>query len=185
MAFLNRTRGTFQSMSSNLRYITAALLIAACAGPGITDAPRSAELASARLAAGSNLIQCTEGPASSADGLVTPLGGVVTSGGTTITIPPGAVAEPTLIQVEVPASKLVETDISVPGLEHFEFLLPVTVTVSYAHCSRANIDRSPITAWYIDTETKALLEHMGGIDNKLTRTVTFTTPHLSGYALAN
>jgi hypothetical protein len=172
-------------MSSKLRYLSAVLLFAACAGPGITDATSSANVASVRSVAGANLIQCTEGPASSAIGMITPLGGVVTSGGTTITIPAGAVAEPTLIQVEVPASKLVETDISVPGVEHFQFLLPVTVTVSYAHCSRANIDHSPLTAWYIDTETKALLEHMGGIDNKLTRTVTFTTPHLSGYALAN
>ena len=34
-------------------------------------------------------------------------------------------------------------------------------------------------------DTKELLELMPSIDNKLTRTVTFTTGHLSGYALAN
>ena len=33
--------------------------------------------------------------------------------------------------------------------------------------------------------TKQPLENMGGIDNKLLKTVTFVTPHLSGYAIAN
>jgi hypothetical protein len=39
--------------------------------------------------------------------------------------------------------------------------------------------------WYIDSDTKAMLEPMGGVDNKLLKTITFTTGHLSGYAVAN
>ena len=43
----------------------------------------------------------------------------------------------------------------------------------------------PLTAWHIDPVTHELLEPMVSIDNKLLHTVTFTTIHLSGYALAN
>jgi hypothetical protein len=39
--------------------------------------------------------------------------------------------------------------------------------------------------WYIDPATGTLLENMLGVDNKLTRTITFSTGHLSGYAVAN
>jgi hypothetical protein len=100
-------------------------------------------------------------------------------------VPAGAVLVPTLIQVTTPASRYMEVDISVPGVEHFVFELPVTVTIDYGRCSRSDLDKAQLTAWYIDSETKALLEAMGGVDDKVARTVTFTTPHLSGYALAN
>ena len=163
---------------------TAALALA-CAGPAITDATRVSEARRQAAVAGANLIECPSSQSSTTTTLVSPLGGLVSIGGTTISIPAGALALPTLITVTVPASNYMEVDISVPGLEHFEFDLPVTVTVSYARCNRADIDQSPLSAWYIDGETHELLEHMGGTDNKVARTVTFTTPHLSGYALAN
>ena len=120
-----------------------------------------------------------------ASGLVTPLGGVVSAGGTTITVPAGALLEATTISVTVPASNYMEIDVSVSGVDHFTFELPVAVVIDYSRCSRANIDRGPLTAWYIDSGTHEMLEAMPSIDNKLTRTVTFTTGHLSGYALAN
>ena len=47
------------------------------------------------------------------------------------------------------------------------------------------VDAAPLTVWYIDSETKAPLENMGGVDEKLTRTITFVTSHLSEYAIAN
>jgi hypothetical protein len=78
-----------------------------------------------------------------------------------------------------------EVDISVEGAAHFTFQLPVTVTVSYARCDPSAIEGSTLTVWYIDSVTKALLAPMGGIDNAIARTVTFTTGHLSGYAVAN
>jgi hypothetical protein len=112
------------------------------------------------------------------------LGGTVGVDGSRITLPPGAVLEPTTITVTVPASKYVEIDVSANGAEHFEFLVPAAVTISYARCTRSDINAKVLSAWYIDSVLKTLLQHMGGVDNKITRTVTFTTDHLSGYSIA-
>lgn len=167
-----------------LSTLAAAVAAAACAGPGITDAPMS-RASDAALLGSATLVECPASTTSSASALITPLGGVVTAGGTTISVPAGAVLLPTTITVTVPASNYMEVDISVPGVEHFVFQQPVTVTLSYARCTRNDIDKAPLTAWHIDGNTKALLEAMGGVDDKLARTVTFPTGHLSGYALAN
>lgn len=165
--------------------LAAAIAAAACAGPGITDAPMSRRAADARLTSSATLVECPTNSSSSASELITPLGGTVSAGGTTIAVPAGAVLVPTTITVTVPASNYMEVDISVPGVEHFVFEQPATVTLSYARCTRSDIDKSPLTVWHIDGGSKALLEHMGGLDDKLARTVTFPTGHLSGYALAN
>lgn len=167
-----------------LSTLAAAIAVAACAVPGITDAPMS-RAPDAALLGSASLVECPTSTTSSATALITPLGGSVSAGGTTIAVPAGAVLVPTTITVTVPASNYMEVDISVPGVEHFEFLVPVTVTLSYARCTRSDIDKSPLTAWHIDGTTKALLEHMGGTDDKVARAVTFPTGHLSGYALAN
>ena len=156
-------------------------LVAACAADGIVGT-NGAPDASLRAPA---LIQCPTNHSASATALVGPLGGLVSVEGTSIQIPAGALLSPATVTVTIPASPLMEVDISVAGVEHFVFELPVAVTLSYARCARGDIDLSPLSVWYIDSETKALLEPMGGIDNKLLRTVTFTTGHLSGYAVAN
>jgi len=116
---------------------------------------------------------------------VGPLGGLVSAGGTSVSIPAGALLETVTLSVTVPASNFVEIDVSVAGAESFIFELPVVVTVSYDRCSRNNINFSPISAWHFDQGTGELLEQMPSVDNKLTSTVTFTTGHLSGYILAN
>jgi hypothetical protein len=89
------------------------------------------------------------------------------------------------VTVTVPSSNYVEIDVTVDGAEHFVFAQPVVITMSYARCSRNNIDLTPLTAWHFDQQTGELLEAMPSVDNKLLRTVTFTTGHLSGYILAN
>ena len=52
-------------------------------------------------------------------------------------------------------------------------------------CSRTNIPRGPLSVWLVDPATGEMFENMGGVDDKLTRTVTFVTDHFSGYAIAN
>src|SRR5205823_440230 len=43
-----------------------------------------------------------------------------------------------------------------------------------------------LLGWHIDPVTHDLLEEMGGVvDDKISRHITFTTGHLSGYAVAN
>ncbi|HMC57239.1 MAG TPA: hypothetical protein VKH19_18815 [Gemmatimonadaceae bacterium] len=105
--------------------------------------------------------------------------------GTTVAIPAGALLGPTAVTVTVPASPYMEIDVSVAGVDHFLFEQPITMTVGYSRCTSLWTRLLPLTAWYINSETNALIEPMVSVDNKLTRTVTFTTIHLSGYALAN
>jgi hypothetical protein len=173
-----------RSFKAVLATVVAATL-AACAASEIAGVKAADSSQQSLFGFGTSLVECPTNTASTATGLITSLGGVVSAGGTSIIVPAGAVLDPTTVTVTVPASNYMEVDISVAGVDHYLFQLPVTVTVSYARCSRANIDRSFLSAWYIDTDTHALLEQMPSSDNKLTRTVTFTTGHLSGYALAN
>jgi hypothetical protein len=113
------------------------------------------------------------------------LGGTVQIGATNISIPSGALTAPTLISVTVPASPYMEIDVSAVGFTSFLFQKPVSVTIVYSRCNRSDIDQQPLHVWHIDPVTKQLLEDMGGSDDKTARRITFTTGHLSGYAVAN
>jgi hypothetical protein len=162
-------------------------VLGACVGSDATapEAPASAK--PVVLESGSNpaLIQCPAPQATTSSAVIGMLGGVLNLGAASISIPAGALLQSSIVTVTVPASPYVEVDITIDGAEHFLFELPVVVTISYARCSPGAFLFTPLSAWHIDSETNALLENMGGIDNKLTRTVTFVTGHLSGYAVAN
>lgn len=135
---------------------------------------------------GPNLIQCPTSQTTTTSAVIGVLGGVLDLGGAaSITIPAGALLQSSLVTVTVPQSPYVKVDITVDSAPHFLFELPVVVTISYARCPSGSFLFTPLSAWYINSETNQLLENMGGIDNKLTRTVTFITGHLSGYAVAN
>jgi len=162
----------------------ATIIVAACAVSDITSVKPSSTDRS-EVGIGATLLECPSNASATTSGLLTPLGGVLSVGGATVVVPEGALLEPVNVTVTVPASQYVEVEVSVSGVDHYTFELPVAITISYDRCSRSNIDHAPLSAWYIDSDSKALLAPMGGIDNKLLRTVTFTTGHLSGYALAN
>jgi len=130
------------------------------------------------------LLQCPSSESATATTTIGPAGGFLSVGGTSVSIPLGALLEPTTIELTVPASQYVEVRIKAKGQEHFIFESPITVTIDYSRCTRSDLLFRLLTAWEIDPETKDLLERMGGIDNKLTRSVTFSTIHLSGYAIA-
>ena len=158
------------------------LAAAACEPLDQVSAPVDAP--SLTASSGPSLIQCPTNTTSSATETVTALGGTVSLGGHSIQIPGGGLLGPTTITVTEPASQYVEIDIQAGAAEHFDFQLPMLVTISYARCGRTDIDRIPLQVWYIDPVTHELLENMGGVDNKLLRTVSFWTNHLSGYAIA-
>jgi hypothetical protein len=132
-----------------------------------------------------DLVICPAGEPQSATALIGPLGGVLAAGNTQVVIPANAVLSPTTFNLSVPASKYVEIEVTTDASEHYVFAQPVLVTIDYSRCSRSNLLRGPLSAWNIDPETKALLERMISVDNKLTQTVTFTTLHFSGYAVAD
>ena len=134
------------------------------------------------------LIQCPTTATSTASGLIDALGGTISVNGASIVIPAGAVLQQTLFTVTMPASQYVKVDITATDpllgpLTNYRFQLPATVRLSYARCGRGWW--MPLTAWYVDSSTNALLQNMLGVDDKLTRAVIFTTLHLSSYAVAN
>ena len=163
--------------------VTSAAILAACAEPA--GAPLRATNYKAFAGAGATLVECPASESFEASRVVTGLGGSVSVGGTTITLPVGAVRGPTKVTLRVPASNYMEIDVGANDQEHFTFAAPVSITISYARCTRTNIDKAPLTVWYVDPVTRALIAPMGGVDDKAARTITFTTDHLSGYIIAN
>ena len=110
------------------------------------------------------------------------LGGSVSLGGTSVLLPLAAVLTPTNIELTIPASQYMEIGVTANG-GSLIFQRAITVTIDYSRCS-SEIQQKQLSVWHIDENSKALLENMGGIDNKLLKSITFTTLHLSGYALA-
>lgn len=134
---------------------------------------------------GSTLIECPISETRSVEQQVGVLGGTIELDGHRMTVPEGALLAPTTFTLTVPRSNYVEIEIRADGEESFEFLEAVSITISYDRCTRSNLDKAELTAWQIDPLTKELLEHMGGTDDKAETTVTFTSGHLSGFAIAN
>lgn len=132
------------------------------------------------------LVECPTSETQSTTAQIGVDGGLLQLGGTSVMIPIGALLGDTEFTLTVPASRYVEVQIEAQGHEgqRFDFELPVVVSVDYSRCSRSNILRAPLAAWYIDDDTKQLLEEMVSIDDKLLQRVTFTTGHLSTYAIA-
>ena len=172
-----------------IHFLLAATLIAggvaSCTSDTVTAPQAGARSSLLGFSNTPSLITCPAGDSQSATGIIGPLGGVLSAGNTSVVIPANAVLDPTTFTLTVPSSKYVEIEVTANGGEHYLFAQPVTVTIDYGRCSRSNIDLVPLSAWNIDPVTKALLEQEPSVDNKLARTVTFTTIHFSGYAVAD
>ena len=131
------------------------------------------------------LLKCPATQTQSTSALITTLGATVSLGGTSVKIPAGALLAATTIKLTVPASQYMEIAVQANDLTSFLFQQPVSITIDYSRCPDAEANKAPLSVWHIDTESKQLLENMGGVDDKTTHTITFTTGHLSGYAVAN
>ena len=164
--------------------LTTATVLGACAGSDRTVAPEAGTPLALLGGSSPQLLSCANAPASTS-GIVTPsLGGRIAVGGVSITLPAGAVVEPTTISITVPASPHREVQIRANGQEHFQFLETAVVTLSYESCG-VSLLAPALAVWNVDEATRAPLAQMLSVDNRLTRTVTFVTNHLSGYAIAN
>jgi len=100
-----------------------------------------------------------------------------------VTIPLGVLSAGSEVELSIPAGQYMEVDLSVNG-GSFIFPQPVVVTIDYSRCNRFATLFRLRSVWNIDENTKALLQNMGGIDNKLAQSITFTTLHFSGFAIA-
>lgn len=130
------------------------------------------------------LLRCPTTQTQTKSALITTLGATVTLGATSVQIPAGALLAATTITLTVPASQYMEIAVQANDLTSFLFQQPISITIDYSRCPAAEANKTPLSVWHIDTQSKQLLENMGGVDNKTTHTITFTTGHLSGYAVA-
>ena len=167
----------------------AALLTVACGDPTAAPSPSGTTAGPRRVSdhtgGEARLLACT--PAAEEQrtlALVGPLGATVRLGNTSVEVPPGALLDETLLEVVVPATEAVEYGIHAVGVSHFVFESPVTVTLDYARCADALPPNAEPEGVYIRRDPYEVLEHMGGAADRDARTVTFTTGHLSGYAVA-
>lgn len=154
--------------------------------PDTTQGPDTAQTPGTGGPIQPRLIECPTDERSTNFGLIGVLGGTVAAAGTSISLPAGAVAVPTgtLIRVTVPASTYMEVEFTANDLLTFFFLKTVTVTIDYSRCHRSVTDGKTLSVWLIDTNTKALILNMNGVNDPAQRRMTFTTNHLSGYAIA-
>ena len=130
------------------------------------------------------LIECpTQEPATNA-GLIGVLGGTVAAAGSSISLPAGALLGGTLIRMTVPASTYMEVDVTANDLLAFVFVKPVTITIDYSRCPSSVTAGKTLSVWHINTQTKVLLRNMNGVNDPVQRKMSFTTDHLSGYAIA-
>lgn len=152
--------------------------------PDTTQGPDTAQTPGTSGPIQPRLIECPTNQTSTNSGLIGVLGGTVAAAGTSISVPAGAVLTGTLISVTVPASTYMEVEFTANDLLTFLFLNTVTVTIDYSRCLRSVTDGKTLSVWLIDTNTKALILNMNGVNDPAQRRMTFTTNHLSGYAIA-
>jgi hypothetical protein len=170
------------------------LAVAACSGDVASPSqPAGAAVAGSIIpplishsdATSASLIECPTNETQSVTARIGPLGGVLALGNTRVVIPLSAVLFPTDFTLTVPASRFVEIEVRAAGTEHYLFQTPIAMTIDYSRCNSPELSQETLSVWNIDPESKALLERMTGVDDKLTHTIVFTTIHLSGYAVAD
>ena len=131
------------------------------------------------------LLACPTHEPYSARQVIGEAGGTVAVRGTSITIPAGALLEPTEFEVTIPESPYLEIEIHAAGHDSYQYQKPATNTIKYSNCSDNSVPAGArLVGAYIDSETNQVLEVMGGTDDKTARRVSFSTWHLSGYAVA-
>jgi hypothetical protein len=166
------------------RVLAAALL--GLSVPGCRDAT-TAPAAAARPAlsqgVAGTLLSCPTNAEERAAAWIGPEGGSVQARGATLRVPAGAVADSTHFEIVVPVSQTMKVDVHAAGAAHFRFLTPASITINFSRCAGSSVPVALLQAAYIDLNTEAVLEFMGGSVDATGRKVTFTTPHLSGYAI--
>jgi hypothetical protein len=163
--------------------VAALATLGACGDQRPTEPPDPAATGSLLAGSRPTLVECPTSETKTKTAEIGVSGGTLSIDGTSVVFPQGALPGLTTVTLTIPASQYVEIAIKTDGAEYFPAVGPI-VTISYARCRRNNLLFKPLTAWYIDADSKDLLEKMVGTDNKVTQSVTFTTSHFSGYAIA-
>jgi hypothetical protein len=130
------------------------------------------------------LAYCPSSETVSASRVIGPDGGTVAIAGHRIDIPAGAIPRPTRVKLVAPAGRVLRVDITAGQEEHYQFLAPARVTISYDRCPRQHRLLGAAEAWYLDPATEQPLEDMDATTDRRSRTMAFPTPHLSTYVVS-
>ena len=109
--------------------------------------------------------------------VIGPEGGTIVVGAHSLTIPPGALAEPRTIRAEQVSGRVNSVRFGPHGLT---FARPATLSLSYANCSPLVVANKVV---YTDEELQ-MLELLPSLDDSESRTVTGEIRHFSRYAVA-
>jgi hypothetical protein len=166
-----------------LTTVALAAALTACSEP--TSAPRLDESEpNLNVIAPSGLLVCPNTTFDFAWSIVGRLGGLLSLDGHQVIFGQQSLLSLAFVTIREPISPYVEIEVRVNGREHYQFGQPVTVVLDYSRCPESSLPPGPLTAWQIDPATNAFIQNMHGVDNRAARTVTFTTDHFSGYAVA-
>lgn len=166
--------------------VLCATFLGACGDPSRATAPvAGVPTPTLEPASGPALVECPTETTLRATGTIGLLGGTISAGGTSIKFPIGAVLAPTEFELVVPASRYMEIEVHAAGQDHYQFALPVSITMDVSRCAEGALTKGPVSVFYIDGDTKSLLENVGGVLDLLRGSVGFSTDHFSGYAIAN
>jgi len=131
------------------------------------------------------LLVCQTAETRAARATIGPEGGTISTRGSAITMPPGAVPTPTEFEFVVPASPYMELEIHAVGMDSYIFDKPATITINYARCPGDAVPPdAKLKGVHIDDVSKQVLEVLGGVPDRVGQKISFSTGHLSGYAVA-
>lgn len=139
---------------------------------------------SSATAAAPHLLVCPVGTSYSDRRTIGPKGGSVGARGSRIYIPAGAVAQETDFELVVPAGQYMAVEIHAVGRESFTFAEPATIVINYARCPNDAVPTGGLAGAWINSATGQVLQVMGGRADRQGNKLSFSTGHLSGYAVA-
>jgi len=134
---------------------------------------------------GAALLACPTRETLSTSSAIGPRGGVLELDGHSMTVPMGAVLGMTTFTMVAPASPYLEIQVTAEGHAGYLFAQPVTLSISYARCRRADLEAKGLRIFHIDSQSREVLADHGGGDSKLLRRVAAVTGHLSGYSVGS
>lgn len=168
--------------AATVALLLAATLAASCTRPDLATGPVGPTAAPARASLVGTLtrLSCHTDQVLSVSGPIGPAGGELRVGGFGVSFPAGAVKSTETFEVNVARGETLELEAHAVGKGSYAFAVPVTVTMNLAGCGTLP---SGLRAYYTDSDTKALLEDMGGAVDLIGRRLVFKTPHFSGYTV--
>lgn len=125
------------------------------------------------------LLRCDLLPYAGTSKVIGPLGGTIAVGRSSLVIPPGALAEPTVITMEQPSSNTVEARFRPHGLV---FATPAKLTMSYSSCLD---QRGYVRAIVYVNDDGKIVEVPPSVDFPSSDKVVGSIDHFSGYVVAH